>query len=326
MIEFPKLNRFQITVLAISACAAIFMACIVLVPVDLNDTATRTVVIEPGQGLNAIARTLKSSGLIRTTWGFVLYTRAVGEQEHLQAGRYNFSPSMSIYRIVSMLVYGFAEPSDITIVIPEGENIWEIDQILTDAGLIKQGEFARTHIADEGYFFPDTYRFKPGSTVQEISQRMNWNFTSKVGPLADRNTVIVASLLEKEGKTAQEKALIAGIITERIRRGMALQIDASVAYGACLNKYLPQSSTMNCDVTKIPIAYEIGIDSEYNTYLRKGLPAGPISNPGLEAINAAQNPVASDYLYYLSPRDGTRIIFAKTAAEHARNRRKYLGL
>ncbi len=296
------------------------------IPLDRSDTTTREVVVAQGQGVMAIAHTLKEEGLIRSSWAFTFYVQVIGSQSRLQAGKYLLAPSMSISRIVSMLTWGLAETNDITVVVPEGENIWEVDQILTKAGLITQGEFARKHRLDEGYFFPDTYRFTPGTTADEIASRMKWDFALKTGGLASRETLILASLLEKEGKTAEDKALIAGIIAKRIKLGMTLQIDASVAYGACLRRWLPQSSTTNCDVTEVPIAYEIGLDSEYNTYLRKGLPAGPIANPGLEAIHAAQNPIASDYLYYLSPRDGSRIIFAKTAAEHAKNRRKYLGI
>jgi UPF0755 protein len=326
MLELPKLNRFQTAAISVAAVVALSIGYVVWVPLHIRDTALRDVEIKQGFGVVAVAHTLKSAGLIRSSWGFILYVQAMGVDQRLQAGRYRFAPSMSLAHMVSMMVWGLAEPNDITVFIPEGENVWEIDERLTAAGLITEGAFARKYIHDEGYFFPDTYRFKPGATVDEIAQRMKWNFTSKVNPLMDRTTVTIASMLEKEGKTAEDKAIIAGIILRRIKIGMALQIDASVAYGACLRKWLPQSSTANCDVTHVPIAYEIGLDSEYNTYRRAGLPVGPIANPGLEAIEAARNPVTSDYLYYLSPRDGSRIIFSKTSAEHARNRRKYLGI
>jgi len=107
---------------------------------------------------------------------------------------------------------------------------------------------------------------------------------------------------------------------------MLLQIDATVAYGWCLRRWLPMSSTANCDVTQAPIALEIKTDGPYNTYTRPGLPEGPIGNPGLQALEAAKHPKASDYLYYLSTRDGSDIIFSKTLDEHLKNRAKYLGL
>ncbi len=325
-IPLPKLNRFQLSLLAAAAIVIAVVAFVCFVPKDRSDTATREVAIASGQGVSEIAGTLRAAGIIRSATAFTFYARATGVQSQLQAGRYLLSPSMSTAQVVSQLAWGGAEPNDITVVIPEGENVWEIDQILTNAGLITQGEFARAYRADEGYFFPDTYRFAPDATVDEIAQRMKWNFTAKVSPFVDRATVTVASLLEKEGKTEADKAIIAGIIQKRIDMGMPLQIDAAVAYGACLRTWLVQSSTADCDVTKVPIAYELGIDSEYNTYLRTGLPAGPIANPGLDAITAAQNPTVTDYLYYLSPRDGSRIIFSKTATEHVQNRKKYLGI
>ena len=107
---------------------------------------------------------------------------------------------------------------------------------------------------------------------------------------------------------------------------MPLQIDATVIYGACRRKMAEIKFTKNCEVTFQGPAIEIKIDGPYNTYTRKGLPPGPISNPGLKAIEAALNPTASNYLYYLSTRDGSQMIYSKTAGEHVANRRKYLGI
>jgi UPF0755 protein len=130
-------------------------------------------------------------------------------------------------------------------------------------------------------------------------------------------------MLEKEAKTSHDMALVAGIIYKRMEIGMLLQIDATVAYGWCLRS---AGLGRDCDVTQAPIALELGIDGPYNTYLRAGLPAGPISNPGIQALEAAANPSTSDYLFYLSTRDGSRIIYAETHEEHLQNRREHLGV
>jgi UPF0755 protein len=143
-----------------------------------------------------------------------------------------------------------------------------------------------------------------------------------------RDTLLKASILEKEARREEDMRLVAGVIENRLDRGMLLQIDATVSYGACLRKFqsLIVSKLKDCDVSQIPVGAEIRIDGPYNTYTRKGLPPGSIANPGIKAIQAVLNPTKSDYLYYLSIRDGSQMIFSKTAAEHAANRRKYLGI
>ena len=144
------------------------------------------------------------------------------------------------------------------------------------------------------------------------------------------DTLIKASILEKEARKEKDMRLVAGVIENRLARGMLLQIDATVSYGACLRNFqfsiFSFQTLKYCDVSQIGVANEIKIDGPYNTYTRAGLPAGPIANPGITAIQAVLNPAKSDYLYYLSTRDGSRVIFSKTAAEHATNRHKHLGL
>src|SRR6185436_19975578 len=153
---------------------------------------------------------------------------------------------------------GKAESSDVVVIIPEGFNVWEIDQRLFDSGLLaKAGDFARIYKKDEGYLFPDTYRFDAGlkdsddksSNPGVIAQIMKNNFYAKVG-VPDRDDVIIASMLEKEGRTENDMALISGIIAERMRRGMLLQIDATVAYGWCLKQFALNKFSKNCDPTQ----------------------------------------------------------------------------
>ncbi|MBI2064534.1 MAG: endolytic transglycosylase MltG [Candidatus Yanofskybacteria bacterium] len=139
-------------------------------------------------------------------------------------------------------------------------------------------------------------------------------------------TIIIASILEKEARSEKDMRLVAGIIEKRLKLDIPLQIDATVIYGACRREFAKSNFSKNCDVTFQGPAVEIKIDGPFNTYIHKGLPPAPISNPGLKAINAALNPQESDYLYYLSTRDGSQMIYSKTAGEHSANRRKYLGI
>ena len=141
-----------------------------------------------------------------------------------------------------------------------------------------------------------------------------------------RDTLTRASILEKEARSEEDMRLVAGIIRNRLAKKMPLQIDATVSYGACLRRFVAGNFKKDCDVTQMPVGAEIRIDSEYNSYMRSGLPVGPIANPGITAIQAVLNPQSSDYFYYLSTRDGSQMIYSKTATEHAANRRKYLGI
>ena len=305
---------------------------------------SKEVVISEGQGISAIADVLKGEGVIDSKFAFVVYTIVSGNEKNLQAGRYIFESGVTIPVIVRSMLKGFAEPDDIAIIIPEGFNVFDIDKRLASFGLIEEGEFAGKYYADEGQFFPDTYRLnlkscslKHETCADKIAKKMKDHLNLKfkdtslaLNALVFNDTLTRASILEKEARKEEDMRLIAGIIENRLERGMLLQIDAAVSYGACLRNF--QFSIFNfqtvkyCDVSQIGVANEIKIDGPYNTYTRAGLPPGPIANPGLTAIQAVLNPTKSDYLYYLSTRDGSQIIFSKTAAEHAANRRKHLGL
>jgi len=296
--------------------------------------APKEVVIKEGQGVDAIGEILKENGVIQNKFVFVVYTLLTGNEKKLQAGRYLFQPGVTVLNIVYSMASGFAEINDIVVTIPEGFNIWEIDERLTAFGLIKEGEFARKYYTQEGQFFPDTYRFKKeGETVDTIAEKMKNHLNLKfqdlslvLSSIVLQDTLTRASILEKEARRVEDMRLVAGVIKNRLARHMSLQIDATVSYGACLRVSLANDFKKNCDVSQVPVGAEIRIDSPYNSYLRSGLPPGPIANPGIQAIEAVLDPQDSNYLYYLSTRDGSQMIFSKTAAEHAANRRKYLGL
>ena len=292
--------------------------------------------IESGDGLKIVGNKLYDLGLIHNELLFVLYVKIRGDEDDLRAGRYLFSKSMNIPAIVLSVTSGNSETEDIEITIPEGFNIWEIDKKLVQSGLISEGEFSSQYYQEEGYLFPDTYRLHINQddriNPQELNKKMRDNFEEKVLGVHkslsenDGSYLTIASILEKEAKTEEDMRLVAGIIQNRLSIGMPLEIDATVVYGACVRESVKTNYSKNCDVTFQGPAVEIKIDSPYNTYMRKGLPIGAISNPGLKAIEAVFNPEASDYLFYLSTRDGSQIIYSKTAGEHAVNRRKYLGI
>jgi UPF0755 protein len=170
----------------------------------------------------------------------------------------------------------------------------------------------------EGFLFPETYFFYQNVTTEEILKKMQDTYTEKVTPLIsslgldqkqERKVIILASILEEEGKTTEDKKMIAGILLNRIEKGMPLQVDASINY----------IKGMASDVS----FSDLEIESPYNTYKNKGLPPGPISNPGLDSIMAALHPTKSKFIYYLTGVDGT-FHYAITFEEHVRNKEKYL--
>lgn len=319
--------------------AVIFLGVLIFglyLPLEKSPAQEQEFVVQEGDGLSKIARLLTQADLIRSRSLFWLYIMASGTERDLKAGHYLFSRGMNMLEIAEALIAGRAEPDDLVTVVPEGFNTWDIDRRLAEMDLIKAGDFFKSASIKEGFLFPDTYRLKKSQNSQEIidelilKMKVNFDEKDEIVGLATWDQIVVASILEKEVQNSEDMALVAGIIYKRLDLKMLLQIDASVAYGACLNgageevsPYL--SRRVFCDVSQVNLIKWIKIDGPYNTYMRSGLPEGPISNPGSQAINASLHSQTSDYLYYLSARDG-RTIFSKTAGEHERNRAEFLGL
>ncbi|HXV26757.1 MAG TPA: endolytic transglycosylase MltG [Candidatus Paceibacterota bacterium] len=310
-----------VAVIAAAVCVGIVAMAVYLVAPSDTSGAEREVVIPAGSGARAIAAILDREDIIRSPLGFSLYAGITGRDDSLKAGRYVLCPCMSVPELVGIIASGRGLSDDIVVTVPEGMNIWDIDRLLTGQNLLGAvpGSFSGPYLASDGRYFPDSYRLDKNATVADLADRMYGEFLERASEYTDEQ-VIVASMLEKEAKSADDMALVAGIIYRRMEIGMLLQIDATVAYGWCLRR-----GTAQCDVTLAPIATEIRVDGPYNSYIRAGLPPGPISNPGLKALEAAANPRDSEYLFYLSTRDGSELIFSRTAEEHLENRRKHLG-
>ncbi len=273
--------------------------------------------IERGESTFQISDNLKAKGLIKNKYVFVLYVFLTGQRDKLQAGEYSLSSSMKISEIVFKIASGDVVKEKITII--EGWNLRDIGWYFENKGMFQAEElYERTEL--EGYLFPDTYEIRRGISLDEIVQKMIDNFNVKL--TADLRTEIkeqgrtapeiitMASLLEKEVKTREDKKTVAGILWKRMEIGMPLQVDATVTYIT-----QKQSIRVSKEDTKV--------DSPYNTYKYQGLPAGPICNPGLDSIEAAIYPEETLYWYYLSASDG-ETIFSKTLEEHNIAKAKYL--
>src|SRR3989344_6456864 len=316
-----------VAVFALAGASMVFLPADLRFGVSLPQPKFR---IEKGDSLTKIADALAEQGLIRSTFIFKSYTTIVGQNTNLKAGRYRLSPAMSISDLVRVFSSGLYESDDISVTIPEGSNINDIDNIFAKAGLTKQGDWLKKdNIEQEGYLFPDTYNFSPKTALQDIVSRFRENFGKKTVRVFNSRdlasgdvmrSIIIASMLEKEVQTKEDMAIVSGIIQNRLDKQMLLQIDATVAYGVCLKSFLVGK---HCDVTQVNLIEAIKATDPYNTYKNTGLPPGPISNPGEKAIYAALHPAKTDYFYYLTDKDGNAH-YGRTATEHAQNRQKYL--
>ncbi|MDP3953802.1 MAG: endolytic transglycosylase MltG [bacterium] len=329
-----KDNKMTTAPIALIAALVLAGAVLVFLPKSPGGPIVE-VNIEKGQSVRQTAITLYDKGIIRSRTFFTWYAVITGSQSRFKAGVYEISSGMSTYELVRNFSLGLSRSEDISVRIFEGMNIFEIDKRLATMGLIELGGLLNEKaLGQEGYLFPDTYRFHPPDkiklSVEDIIKRFKDNFNQKTAELflglsseEKEKAVIVASILEKEVRTFNDMRIVAGIIEKRMEIGMKLELDATVAYGVCLPKLKLGEP---CDATQVNLVDSIPKDTEYNTYRREGLPAGPISNPGLRAIEAALNPLPSQYLFYLNTRDTGETIFSRTGAEHVENRRKYLGL
>lgn len=299
----------------------------------------KLITIEEGTGLREIASILKQENVISSEYFFILYTLLENNYSKLKAGEYEINSSVSITRIANILSSG--DISNIkNITFPEGFTKEQIAQRLLEKNIIynKQEFLNLVNISTskafelykysflneiktdtlEGFLFPDTYEFKVGEDKQKILDKFLGNFYKKTKSTFSQNKtdlnnyqiLILASLLEKEVQTENDMKVVSGVLQNRLRLGMALQIDATLAY-------------ITGKQTKELTNADKQINSIFNTYKYKGLPPAPIANPGLKAINSALNPTQTDYLYYLSAKDG-KTVFAKTLEEHNENRDKYL--
>jgi UPF0755 protein len=293
-----------------------------IAPVDPTDTAPIMFAVSQGEGGKEIAADLAKQNLIHSSTGFYLLIKLLGIETQMQAGDFRLNKSMDARTIALELTHGIL---DVWVTTLEG---WRNEEIATQLAKnldIPEDQFLQ--YATEGYMFPDTYLIPRDATGAAVAKMFWDNFNKKVTPqmqedakktgLTLAQTITLASLVEREGKTDSDRPMIAGILLNRINLGMPLQADATLQYSL---GYQPFEKTwwkkeLTVDDKKI--------NSPYNTYSNPGLPPGPIANPGLASIKAAIYPASTDYLYYLHDKTGAAH-YAKTIEEHTANIVKYL--
>ena len=278
-------------------------------------------VIAKGSSATQVGTKLESAKLIKSALAFKIYIQFTGQSGKLQPGEFRLSPSFSLFQTVDTLFKG---PVELWVTIPEGFRREEVAAKFA-SGLDKDSTFVSDFLlaskGKEGYLFPDTYLFPLDASASAIVKKMNDTFTAKTygltptgSSLSFSDSVILASILERETKTDAERPIVAGILINRLNLGMPLQVDASVQYAVGTSKkWWPDLSLV-----------DLKINSPYNTYKFTGLTPTPIANPGLSSLKAAFNPATTDYLYYIHDSTG-QIHYARTLAEHNANVAKYIG-
>ncbi|MDP3982369.1 MAG: endolytic transglycosylase MltG [bacterium] len=310
-------------------------------PANPSSDGIREVHILSGMKGSAIANLLYKENLIRSPFAFRVFSIAMRVNFRLQAGTYDLSPSMSTVEIIHMIEQGTIATETFTI--REGWGLEQIADMLVAKNLIPTQEdwynlvgkpranggvdFSQTFSVLnhkppeanlEGFLFPDTYTIprysSPEYILARILTRMQGKYEANIlSELGDRNlfeVLTIASLLEREVKTTDDKRIVAGIIQNRLQAGILLQIDATIAY-----------ITGKTDFRTAP--EDLRIDSAYNTYRYVGLPPGPIANPGMQSIWAALNHKDTPYFFYLSTQEG-KTIFSQTFEEHRKMIQEHL--
>jgi len=311
-------------------------------PVVPNSSQEIQFTVIKGESTRQIANALYEQGLIQSPLLFGAYTFLGGISNDLKAGDYILRPSMRMPEIALRFAQGNFLKQELRV--REGWSLKNIAEDLENKNIFSQNDFYYTvgtpgvdyrqdspafqpkdfsdefsflkekpeYVSLEGYLFPDTYRIAKGDTPEDIVRRALKNFEQKITPeileeIEEQEkslfeVITMASIIEKEVRSLADKKLVSGVLWKRLANGMRLQVDATVVYIREGNYY------------KVKIS-ETKTDSPYNTYKVHGLPPGPISNPGLESIEAALHPTESPYWFYLSPSINTTI-FSETFEQH----------
>lgn len=278
------------------------------------------VTVPKGSSLKDVGAILESRGIVRSGWLFRQSARLMASDRSVPAGVYYFGRPKNLLAVAMQVASGNFETTPVRVTIPEGSSTSQIANLLFEKiPDFDKRAFLQATQDKEGYLFPDTYYFMPSDTTEAVLSVFNNNYHTKLSKLAkqieasgrtEHEILTMASILEKEANKSVDRQRIAGVLWHRIKIGMPLQVDAVFPFIIGKNTF---------EVT----LDDLKIDSPYNTYKYKGLPPGPINNPGLDSITAALSPIASKYVYFLSDLDGN-FHFSTTYEQHLANKKRYI--
>lgn len=299
-------------------------------PADLSKASPDVIYEVPdGAMLRGVSEDLEKRGLLRSAKVFEFIARRSERGGAIKTGKYRLNASMSPDEILEVLVSG--KTASWTLTFPEGLTLKQCAAIVEKNQVGSAAEFLRITQKEghkygkifpnslEGYFFPDTYTLPLDCDVPELVkiasarfEEMALPYHTKNSPLSLKDTIILASLVEREAQVPSERPVIAGVYINRLRDGMKLECDATVQYALGVQK-------------EFLLYKDLEIDSPYNTYKYPGLPAGPICSPGLASIKAACSPAHTEYYYYVRndvKGDGSHV-FGRNFREHQDNILRY---
>ncbi|MBI3794548.1 MAG: endolytic transglycosylase MltG [Nitrospinae bacterium] len=291
-----------------------------------------TVEIKNGMSTSKIAALLKEKGAIRSSLAFVILTKLGAKSDKLKAGDYEIDSGNDAQTILARIVEGKSVLRMVTI--PEGLTLAQIARLLSAKGICDESLFIKAASRSdllvpygipgrnaEGYLMPETYGFRRDVSADEIVGKMVALFFSKTRSLVEKfsgasnlslhQILTLASIIQKEAASYNEMPLVSAVFHNRLRIGMPLQADPTVIYA-------------NPEYDGAIHKKDLSIDSPYNTYKHRGLPPGPIANPGLEAISAAYSPAQAEFLYFVAMGGGKGHYFSSTLDEHNRAVRKFI--
>lgn len=287
----------------------------------------RRVDVRKGQRTAGILRRLQTAGILRDEYVPLIYMKVVRGGDSVKAGTYEFTKPMTPLEVIDKLVRG--DVIQRTVTIREGLDRFAIARLFAAEGLGREAEWNKLTadpelIRDiapqaeslEGYLFPDTYKFNPGTPARVIVAALVQNFRKNFGGemayittgLDLHQTVTLASIVETEAKLPQERPIVASVYLNRFHKHMLLGADPTVIYAMKL------ANRWNGNIRKD----DLQIDSKYNTYRYPGLPPGPIASPGVASLRAAAAPATTEFLYFVAKHDGSHA-FSTNLEEHNRN-------
>lgn len=314
-------------------------------PPDPGAKEEKAFLIKKGQSAQMVAKSLKNEGLIRSELAFRILVQFSGKEKAIQAGKYKLSPGLTLGEIVSFLTEA---PQEVWVTYPEGLRREEMAvrtiealALENDTGRIFWDEFLRASKDQEGFLFPDTYLFPHDIGAEVVVRKLTSTFGEKVSEeiisdvsqagLTLKETVNLASIVERETLTEEERPIVAGILLKRLKNGWPLQADATLQYIVATQRCgsrdvratFDTCGTSTFDWWEPPTLNVKELASPFNTYKNRGLPPFPIANPGLSSIKAVVYPQDSPYWFYLHDKEG-KIHYAKTIEEHAENIGRHL--
>lgn len=315
-----NIAKNRLFILLAALCASFIFAVIFYTSNPIHN-ANKIVTIESGKNVTSISKLLKAEGIVRSTFLLRTVVILLGGEKKIVPGDYLFEPKENLFTVARMITSGDFGMPMIKVTVPEGTNNSELTKIIS----VKFPGIASSSFLDlikdeEGYLFPETYFFQPTVRSDQIESRMKKEFVRNTDPLdmdvkssghSLEEIIIMASILEQEVKSNEDRKIVADILWRRISTGLPLQVDSSLAY---INGKASSELTMN----------DLKIKSPFNTYINKGLPPTPICNPGLDSIKDALYPTTNKYVFFLTGKDG-KTYFAETFKEHLANKKRYLG-